>query len=47
MGESDGYYRLFPSLHLADSNTGTVFVNTGFSKSRFLPQLTNEEDNNN
>ena len=36
MGESEAYYKLFPSMHLADSNIGTVFVGTGFNKSRFL-----------
>ena len=43
MGESEGYYRLIPSLHLADSNIATIFVHTGFQKSRFLKALTPEE----
>ena len=43
MGEPESYYRLFPSLHLTDSNIGTTFVHTGFNKSRFLKALTDEE----
>ena len=30
-------------MHLADSNIGTVFVGTGFNKSRFLKKLTKAE----
>ena len=43
MGESEGYYRLIPSLHLTDSNIATTFVHTGFNKSRFLKALSPEE----
>ena len=43
MGESEAYYRLIPALHLADSNIGTLFVHTGFNKSRFLRKITVEE----
>ena len=43
MGESEAYYRLFPAMHLADSNIGTVFVHTGFNKSRFLRKISNDE----
>ena len=43
MGESEAYYQLFPSMHLADSNIGTVFVATGFNKSRFLKKLTKDD----
>ena len=35
MGESESFYRIFPSLHLSDSNIGCVFVATGREKSRF------------
>ena len=40
MREPEAFYRLLPSLHLADSNIGTIFVHTGFKKSRFLKCLT-------
>ena len=43
MGEPESFYRILPSLHLADSNIGTLFVHTGFNKSRFLKCLTPEE----
>ena len=43
MRESEAYYRLFPSMHLADSNIGSFFVATGFNKSRFLKKLTKDE----
>ena len=36
MGECEMFYRLIPSMHLADSNLGTVFVHTGLNKSKFL-----------
>ena len=36
MGECELYYRLIPSMHLTDSNIGTVFIHTGLKKSRFL-----------
>ena len=45
VGESEVYYKLFPSLHLSDSNIGVTFVPTGFkqNRSRFLKQITEEE----
>ena len=43
MREPEAFYRLLPSLHLADSNIGTIFVHTGFKKSRFLKSLTPSE----
>ena len=35
MGEAESFYRIFPSLHLSDSNIGCAFVSTGREKSRF------------
>ena len=45
IGESEAYYKLFPHLHLCDSNIGAVFIPTGFkqNRSRFLKQLSEEE----
>ena len=45
IGESEAYYKLFPSLHLSDSNIGVVFIPTGFrqNRSRFLQQISEEE----
>ena len=45
IGESEAYHKLFPSLHLSDSNIGVVFIPTGFShnRSRFLQQISEEE----
>ena len=45
VGEAEAYYKLFPFLHLSDSNIGTVFILTGFPKniSRFLRQISQEE----
>ena len=34
MGESEAYYRLFPHLHLSESNLKTIFVSTGFPWNR-------------
>ena len=34
MGESEAYYRMFPMLHLKDSNIKTLFVRTGFRSKR-------------
>jgi len=40
MGESEAYYRMFPSLHLKESNMKCIFVQTGFKSNRhkFLQQ---------
>ena len=43
VSESEAFYRIFPNLHLTDSNIGTSFVHTGFEKSRFLIKLSEEE----
>ena len=32
IGESEAYYKLFPHLHLCDSNIGAVFIPTGFKQ---------------
>ena len=34
MGESEAYYRIFPHLHLSQSNIKCIFVNTGFPENR-------------
>ena len=39
MGESEGYYRLLPHMHLKDSNIEAVFAPTGFNPSRFLKRV--------
>ena len=41
VGESELYYKMFPSLHLADSNCGAEFVPTGLpnNRSRFMRQV--------
>ena len=44
IGESECYYRLLPHMHLADSNLGSVFLHTGFNKSRFLRKIDDDED---
>ena len=44
IGEAECYYRLLPQMHLADSNLGTVFLHTGFNKSRFLRKVEEDED---
>ena len=44
IGESECYYRLLPQMHLAESNISTVFLHTGFNKSRFLRKIDDEED---
>ena len=31
-------------MHLADSNLGTVFLHTGFNKSKFLRKVEEDED---
>ncbi len=48
VGESELYYKMFPSLHLAHSNIGVEFVPTGFKeqRSRFIRQITQEEAEN-
>ena len=45
IGESEVYYKLFPQLHLAQSNISTIFVPTGFpqNRSKFLKQITEEQ----
>ena len=43
IGQVEAYYRLFPSLHLCDSNLGVVFLHTGFNKSKFLKKLSDDE----
>ena len=45
IGESEAYYKLFPHLHLTDSNIGAIFIPTGFKKnrSRFLKKICEEE----
>ena len=46
MGEAEAYYKIFPHLHLKDSNVATVFVPTSRKnqRSKFLRQV-GEEDN--
>ena len=44
IGESECYYRLLPHMHLADSNIGSVFLHTGFKKSRFLRKIDDDEE---
>ena len=44
IGESECYYRLLPQMHLAESNISTVFLHTGFNKSRFLRKIDEDED---
>ena len=41
VGESELYYKMFPSLHLVDSNIGTQFCPTGFkqNRSRFMKEV--------
>ena len=39
MGESEAYYRLFPHMHLKDSNIEAVFAPTGFNPSHFLKKI--------
>ncbi len=41
MGESEAIYRLFPNLHLSESNVTCIFVSTGFphERSRFLKRI--------
>ena len=45
IGQTEAYYRLFPSLHLSKSNVGTVFVHLGFNKSKFLKKVEKTEEN--
>ncbi len=47
VGESELYYKMFPSLHLAHSNIGVEFVPTGFkeNRSRFIRQISPDERN--
>ena len=39
IGECEMFYRLIPSMHLAESNLGSVFVHTGRNKSKFLRKV--------
>ena len=41
VGESELYYKMFPSLHLVHSNIGTQFCPTGFkqNRSRFMKEV--------
>ena len=48
MGESEAYYRMFPSLHLSKSNVKCTFVATGFPENRstmVMPINENQNDN--
>ena len=44
IGEAECYYRLLPQMHLAESNISSVFLHTGFNKSRFLKKIDEDED---
>ena len=44
IGESECYYRILPQMHLADSNISSVFLHTGFNKSRFLRKVDEDEE---
>ena len=44
MGEAEATYRLFPSMHLTDSNIGSIYLHTGFNKSKFLKKISDGED---
>ena len=45
MGESEAYYRLFPHMHLTESNVKCVFVSTGFPSKRlsFFSKVSDSE----
>jgi len=45
MGESEAYYRIIPHLHLKGSNTGCIFVSTGFprNRNRFLMKVADDD----
>ena len=45
IGQTEAYYRLFPSMHLSESNVGTVFIHIGFHKSKFLKKVEKTEEN--
>ena len=47
MGECEAFYRMFPSLHLCASDIGTVFIHTGFHKSKFLRKVDPESTDGN
>ena len=49
LGVPEALYRLLPNLHLKESNTTCIFVQTGFkqNRSKFLKKLTEEEQNSN
>ena len=45
MGEAEVYYRIFPELHLKESNVKTVFLPTGFpgNRTHFMKKINEEE----
>ena len=43
MGESEAYFRIFPSMHMKESNIKCVFAQTGFFPSRFLERVEDDE----
>merc|ERR1712105_254112 len=47
MGEAEAFYRLFPDLHLKESNLKSVFVPTGFkeNRSKFLNKVPEDLEN--
>ena len=45
MGESEAYYRIFPSMHMKESNVKTVFAQTGFNPSRYLERIEDKDVN--
>ena len=57
IGESEAYYRLFPSLRLSESNITCIFVATGFPENRYkflrkvsdgvADKIINDESDNN
>ena len=47
MGECEMFYRLIPSMHLAESNLGTVYIHTGLKKSKFLRKVEDGDDTEN
>ena len=45
ISQTEAYYRLFPSMHLSESNVGTVFIHLGFNKSKFLKKVEKTDEN--
>ena len=45
IGECEAYFRIFPHLHMKESNIEAIFVQTGFkqNRSRFLHKLSDDE----